>query len=125
MVRCYLEVRCLHQMCRTQNGCDLSNVSPVAGALGAFSQIFTPGSRSFSSTFVDSSSTLWLFGGQPSPPINVYTNDLWSYSPALNQWALRQGTSGSAVPANVGVQGVPVIWLPLSLIPFAHFSLAL
>lgn len=72
-----------------------------------------PGARYGSSTWIDASGNLWLFGGYGlnSSSTPGFLNDLWRYNPVTNKWAWISGdnavdktaifgTKGNAAPAN-------------------------
>jgi len=86
----------------------LSGISGVYGNLGTFAATNTPGSRSGEAIWVDASGNFWMFGGSgyASDTGLSYINDLWEYSPAVNQWAWMGGNSvGALVKSEFGVYG--------------------
>jgi N-acetylneuraminic acid mutarotase len=86
----------------------LSGISGVYGKLGTFAATNTPGSRSGAATWVDPSGNFWMFGGSgyASDASISYINDLWEYSPAINQWAWMDGNSvGALAKSEFGVYG--------------------
>ena len=85
-----------------------SGVSGVYGKLGVFAATNTPGSRSGAATWVDASGNFWLFAGTGYAADNSFgpVDDLWEYSPAINQWAWMGGNSGGVlVKSESGVYG--------------------
>jgi N-acetylneuraminic acid mutarotase len=85
-----------------------SGISGVYGKLGTFAATNTPGSRYGEATWVDASGNFWLFGGAGYASDTAFgsVDDLWEYSPAINQWAWMGGNSASAlVKSEFGVYG--------------------
>jgi N-acetylneuraminic acid mutarotase len=91
----------------------------VFGTQGVPSRSNLPGDRDASANWSDSSGNLWLFGGSAAG--NIRFNDLWQFSPTLNQWTWfsggativggTYGTLGVPAPANVpGVRQQAVGW---------------
>jgi N-acetylneuraminic acid mutarotase len=94
------------------------------GTRGVASAGNAPGARSGFGTWVDRSDNLWLFGGVGYSSMGTpnFLNDLWSYSPATNEWTwvtgsnLVQafsvyGTLGVASPTNVpGARDIGATW---------------
>ena len=69
-----------------------------------------PGSRSSSTSWVDTNGNLWLFGGQgydSTGTANGNLNDLWKFSPATKQWTWVKGseTIGAGKNGQPGVYG--------------------
>ncbi len=89
----------------------------VYGTQGVASTANVPGPRSESTSWIDASGNLWLFGGygdssNASPYTFGYLNDLWEFSPTTGSWtwvsgsntvnaAGVNGTLGAAAAANV------------------------
>jgi N-acetylneuraminic acid mutarotase len=73
----------------------------VYGTLGTPAAGNIPGSRSYASSWTDSSGHLWLFGGigydaNVSGDNNlVFLNDLWEFNPSTNEWAWMGGSPPS------------------------------
>ena len=85
-----------------------SGISGVYGKLGTFAATNTPGSRDGAAVWVDASGNFWLFGGTGYASDTSFgsLDDLWEYSPAINQWAWMGGNSVSAlVKRESGVYG--------------------
>ncbi len=67
-----------------------------------------PGVRYKSTTWVDNTGNLWLFGGMYfiyNNPVVSYLNDLWKYNPATNQWTWVKGDSTVNQQGVYGIQG--------------------
>ena len=70
-----------------------------------------PGAREYASTWTDKSGNFWLFGGfgYDNAGNFGYLNDLWEFSPTLNQWTWIDGSSTvptySGQPGNYGPLG--------------------
>ncbi len=83
------------------------------GTLNQFGALNLPGSREYSSGWVDSSGNLWLFGGEAvdSKGNLGYLNDLWEFSPsqgATGEWAWQGGSNVvNRYAASYGTQGTP------------------
>ena len=93
----------------------------VYGTQGVASSTNLPGGRSGATTWLDSSGTVWLFGGigyDESNPINGELNDLWKYS--NGQWTWVAGPKTKLQPGVYGSQGVP----SSSTIPGARWGAA-
>ena len=77
-----------------ESGQTLGNVG-VYGTLGVPAAGNIPGSRSGSSTWVDSAGNLWLFGGYGIDSANTLgqLNDLWKFTPSTNEWTWMSGSS--------------------------------
>jgi hypothetical protein len=56
----------------------------------------TPGSRINSTTWVDASGNLWLFGGLSGS----YKNDIWKYDISSNQWLYYAASTAPSLRAN-------------------------
>jgi N-acetylneuraminic acid mutarotase len=84
-------------------GSDLPNKAGIYGTLGTPSAANIPGGRAWGSLgWIDSSGTLWLFGGQgyDSAGTNGDLNDLWKYSNGKWTWI-----GGSNVANQKGIYG--------------------
>ena len=95
------------------NGC---NYYAVYGTLGAPAPGNTPGGRDYPVAWTDQNGDFWIFGGQQSSPTALgFSNELWEYFPAINQWAWMGGinqipvspTNDGAQPGVFGSLGVP------------------
>lgn len=110
-------------------------VTPVYGTLGVASASNTPGGRDSAVAWIDSSGSLWLFGGfgydsaSGTGGTSGYLNDLWEFNPTTNEWTWvggpntgkgsgMYGTPGTPTASNVpgarGSEGVPVVWTDTS-----------
>jgi N-acetylneuraminic acid mutarotase len=81
----------------------------VYGTLGVPSTGNIPGGRAGTSTWIDSSGHLWLFGGTGADSAAEFgaLNDLWEFDPSSTAWTWMSGTS--TIPnqgRNQGVFGV-------------------
>lgn len=79
--------------------------SYVAGQKNVFAPENKPENRSYASTWIDNSNTLWMFGGI-SYVGSALLGDLWKYSPVLNQWAWVGGDTSLGGSTVYGQQGV-------------------
>ncbi len=110
------------------NGTNVSNQAAVYGTKGVSSTSNMPSTRYRAVSWIDSHDNLWLFGGQgyDSGATTYQFNDLWKYSPSLNQWTWVSGsnltdqlgvygTKGTANNANVpGARSAAVSWIDSS-----------
>src|SRR5579863_3795309 len=87
-------------------GSNLTNQSGVYGTQGTPSASNIPGARQLSSSWLDSSGNLWLFGGNGYDSAGSFgqLNDLWKYNPTTNQWTWV-GILGSNIAGQSGVYG--------------------
>jgi hypothetical protein len=85
---------------RWVSGSNTINSAGVYGTLGAAAAANEPGARSAAGSWIDSTGSLWLFGGSA---IGGFLNDLWKFTPNTNQWTW---VSGGNVPDALGVYGV-------------------
>ncbi|MFP5235250.1 MAG: chitobiase/beta-hexosaminidase C-terminal domain-containing protein [Acidobacteriota bacterium] len=93
------------------SSCSMLNTScgqsGVYGTAGNPSLTNVPGAREGSSTWVDASGNVWLFGGFgfDAAGLRGELNDLWQYDPASNKWVWMKGSD--SVGANYsGPSGV-------------------
>jgi N-acetylneuraminic acid mutarotase len=79
------------------------------GTLGVASPNNEPGGRESSSAWIDSSGTLWLFGGFGSDSMGSLgpLDDLWRFDPVSKEWTWMNGNAISYVGGVYGDQGVP------------------
>jgi N-acetylneuraminic acid mutarotase len=91
------------------NGSSTVGALGVYGTLGVSSGDNVPGSRYAASSWVDSSGTLWLFGGYGYASTGSLDslNDLWTFSPITGNWTWVSGSSTVSAPAVYGSEGVP------------------
>jgi N-acetylneuraminic acid mutarotase len=86
------------------DGNDLIDQPGVYGTLGAYDAANIPGGRVGSAYWMDSNNIFWLFGGvgyDMNGNLGIL-NDLWRYSPVLNQWAWM---GGMAIKDQIGIYG--------------------
>jgi N-acetylneuraminic acid mutarotase len=87
-------------------GADTNNAVGVYGTEGSAAAGDLPGARQAASSWIDSSGTLWLFGGAGySATGNGYLNDLWQYTPSTGLWTWVSGDSGVNATGAYGAQG--------------------
>jgi len=68
----------------------------------------SPGARYISTSWVDVSNNLWLFGGYGYDENNQgYLNDLWKYDPSSNKWTWVKGDNVIDQLGVYGTQGLP------------------
>ncbi len=67
-----------------------------------------PGARYGSSTWIDASGNLWLYGGYGLNGSTTpgFLNDLWRYNPATNKWAWISGDNAVERTAVFGTKGI-------------------
>jgi N-acetylneuraminic acid mutarotase len=75
------------------------NAAGVYGTLGTAASANVPGARSGAGSWIDSTGSLWLFGGDG---FGGFLNDLWKFTPSTNQWTW---VSGGNAPNVLGVYG--------------------
>jgi hypothetical protein len=95
----------------TWMGGGISNSRGYYGTLGTAGSTNFPGSRGSSTSWIDSSGNLWLFGGGGYDSTGTVgdLNDLWKFDPALGtfgEWTWMGGSSTSTVGSNNGQSGV-------------------
>ncbi len=83
------------------------------GTKGVFSPTNYPGSREFSTSWLDKNGNFWVFGGAGYAAAGApgYMNDLWKYNPLTNQWAWMNGTnlvSQNGIYGSLGVSSSTV-----------------
>ena len=84
------------------SGSNLANQAGTYGTQGKAAPGNIPGARSGAVSWIDSSGSLWLFGGNAS---DGGFNDLWKYS--SGQWTWVSGASTPDQPPVYGTQGQP------------------
>jgi N-acetylneuraminic acid mutarotase len=79
----------------------------VYGIPRSTASVNTPGGRSGGASWTDAAGNLWLFGGEGvgATLSTGELNDLWEYSPSLNQWSWVGGSSSVSPLAVYGTQG--------------------
>ncbi len=93
-------------------GADANNTAGTYGTMGTAAAGNSPGSRSYSTSWTDSSGSLWLFGGSGYDGSGNFgsMNDLWKWNGTEWTWvggsatagpAGVYGTKGTAAPGNV------------------------
>jgi|SRR5580700_6360269 hypothetical protein len=99
------------------SGSNLPNQSGVYGTQGLPAPGNVPGARNWAVGWIDSSGSLWLFGGASSAGTGLL-NDLWKYS--NGQWTWMSGSSQVNQPGTYGngsmpgARGNPVSWVDSS-----------
>lgn len=90
-----------------QGGLDTVNGNGIYGTQGAAAASNLPGARYDSSSWIDSSGNLWLFGGYGfgSTGGAQYLNDLWRYSPSTGLWTWVSGSNGENAGGAYGTLG--------------------
>ena len=87
---------------------DSADTKGFYGTIGVGSQLNHPPGRELASTWVDTSGNLWLFGGFTLVGSNFRDyDDLWKYSPTLNEWTWVKGDTMPLLTKGVfGIKGV-------------------
>jgi len=93
--------------------CCAGGPAGVYGTLGVPAAGNVPGGRQYSVSWIDSSGTLWLFGGEGYASTQSafgYLNDLWQYNPTTKTWTWMSGSNTLGVkggqPGVYGALGV-------------------
>jgi N-acetylneuraminic acid mutarotase len=81
------------------SGSNTVNAPGVNGTLGTAASVNVPAARAAAGSWIDSSGSLWLFGGGT---VGGFLNDLWKFMPSTNQWTWM---SGGNAPNALGVYG--------------------
>lgn len=78
-----------------EKGSSMGYQNPSYGTKGTAAAANVPGSRAEAASWIDSSGSLWLFGGNGLDNAGnwTYLNDLWKYSPGTNQWTWISGSN--------------------------------
>ena len=86
---------------------ELPTAPGVYGTLGAYAAGNVPPGRTSAVRWTDSSGNFWLFGGDAHDQTcgNVFLNDLWEFSPSLQQWRWMGGSVASPCHAPGGAYG--------------------
>jgi N-acetylneuraminic acid mutarotase len=90
------------------SGSNKKNAFGVYGTRGLAAPGNVPGARQFSTSWADSSGSLWLFGGDGYDARNIAGNlfDLWKFTPATGMWTWVNGSSTTNGKGVYGTQGV-------------------
>lgn len=90
------------------SGTSLMNQNGIYGTKGVASTTITPGGRYQSTSWVDNSGNLWLFGGYGNDASGGvgYLNDLWKFNPSTTEWTWVAGTNSVSVLGSYGILGV-------------------
>lgn len=88
-----------------QSGSNTDDGDGVYGTQGTAAAGNVPGARYGASSFVDSASNLWLFGGFLWN--GSFMNDLWEYSPATGLWTWQAGSQNPMSLGSYGTEGTP------------------
>ncbi|MBW4039891.1 MAG: galactose oxidase [Acidobacteria bacterium] len=85
------------------------NKMGVYGTEGSAAAANVPGGRTGSSSWIDSSNNLWLFGGAgfDSAGSDGALNDLWEFNPSTKQWTWISGSNTVNAASVFGTLGVP------------------
>ncbi|HEX7729380.1 MAG TPA: kelch repeat-containing protein [Terracidiphilus sp.] len=83
----------------------------VYGTEGVAATSNVPGGRNSSVSWTDSSSNLWLFGGNGVDAAGTYggLNDLWEFNPTAKEWTWLSGSNTANAKGSYGTQGVAAI----------------
>ena len=90
-------------------GSDTINAAGTYGTKGVAAAGNIPGARLAAISWIDSSGSVWLSGGQVADPMGneVFLNDLWEYS--AGQWKWVSGSNTANVSGSYGIQGTAAI----------------
>jgi Secretion system C-terminal sorting domain/Galactose oxidase, central domain len=81
--------------------------SGVYGTQGIAAISNKPGARNSSTTWIDASGNLWLFGGSGFGTGTLgYLSDLWKYNQTSNQWTWMKGDNATGQYSVYGTKGV-------------------
>jgi N-acetylneuraminic acid mutarotase len=80
------------------SGADVVNSPGMYGVQNAPSTANRPGARSNGTSWIDSTGTLWLFGGygRDSTGAAGSLDDLWQFTPATGSWSWISGSITAA-----------------------------
>jgi hypothetical protein len=89
------------------SGSNSGNAKGIYGTLGAASASNVPGGRDDSSSWIDGSGSLWLFGGAglDSNGTSRLLNDLWEFSPTAKTWTWVSGSNVGNAAGTYGTLG--------------------
>jgi hypothetical protein len=95
-------------------GSDQVSQAGTYGTLGTSASDNTPGSRTGAAAWTDAAGNLWLFGGNGVGASTddcddasfCVINDLWKYTPPLNEWTWMGGPDVPNQPGVFGSRGV-------------------
>jgi N-acetylneuraminic acid mutarotase len=84
-----------------------ANAGPIYGTLGTTAATNLPGARYDFTTWMDSSGSVWLFGGVGYDASGTVgnLNDLWRYDPTDNEWTWIGGGHSDNASGVYGTQG--------------------
>ena len=90
------------------SGSDTIDGAADYGQKGVAANTNVPGARVSSTAWIDSSDTLWLFGGDGVDSIGtpVAFNDLWKFIPTTGQWTWVSGSNVVNQAGDYGTKGV-------------------
>ena len=91
-----------------QTGSSSTATNGVYGTQRVAASGNAPGSRILGMTWIDTSGTLWLMGGNGSGATGSSQgalNDLWSYSVSTGQWTWQAGSSATNARGSYGTLG--------------------
>ncbi|WP_162852516.1 kelch repeat-containing protein [Dinghuibacter silviterrae] len=89
------------------SGSNTSSQNGTYGTKGTAATTNVPGGRFESTTWIDLSGNLWLFGGggMPATGANGYLNDLWKFNPTAGTWTWMSGSNAAASAGVYGTKG--------------------
>jgi N-acetylneuraminic acid mutarotase len=89
------------------SGASGDDASGVYGTLGTAAATNMPGARQAANSWIDSSGTLWLFGGYGYDVTGGvgYLNDLWRYGPGSGEWTWVSGSNAHNASTIYGTEG--------------------
>jgi N-acetylneuraminic acid mutarotase len=98
------------------SGSSTANAVGVYGNLGVAAPSDVPGARSGAVGWIDSSGSLWLFGG--AGPNAAILNDLWQFDPTAKTWTWVSGSTTGNAAGVYGTLGTPAT----ANVPGARYS---
>lgn len=102
-----ITVVCSDGLWTWEGGSNVLNAGGVYGTQGTAAATNLPGARQASSSWIDSSGTVWLFGGYGYASGNLGDlNDLWQYSATTAQWTWVGGADTLDALGVYGTQNV-------------------